>query len=294
MVQGITQTDVAAAICTALSQTVLSRQSALCVARGHHNIRATTVHIMPASQVSDESYSGSTAADRPNVASPSSLSSSSSAQPRPRPPALSLAPSSMQTASGGSSGPGQSSHGQRVALPSALSTHLSLNPSPSRTLSTSSMDSTDSGFSSSVAVSPDSSPLPPPQPLQPSQPALSSTSSPPSSFPPHLPPFSDPSTYLYKVLPRVTCETDYERLGRSMRALEDGCFYYPDLDSDGARALLHEAPEGTFLVRDSSDPRFLFAMTVKTQKGATSVRIQYERGLFQLDCEHHMKRKLPR
>lgn len=100
--------------------------------------------------------------------------------------------------------------------------------------------------------------------------------------------------YLYKVLPRVSSETDYERLGRSMHCLQEGCFYYPDLDSDSARALLEKAPEGTFLVRDSSDAKFLFAITVKTARGATSVRIQYYRGFFQLDCEDQMKRKLPR
>ena len=100
--------------------------------------------------------------------------------------------------------------------------------------------------------------------------------------------------YLYKVLPRVSSETDFERLGRSMQCLQDGCFYYPELDSERARALLEKAPEGTFLVRDSSDVKFLFAITVKTARGATSVRIQYYRGFFQLDCEDQMKRKLPR
>lgn len=100
--------------------------------------------------------------------------------------------------------------------------------------------------------------------------------------------------YLYKVLPRVSSETDFERLGRSMQCLQEGCFYYPELDSESARALLEKAPEGTFLVRDSSDAKFLFAITVKTARGATSVRIQYYKGFFQLDCEDQMKRKLPR
>ena len=100
--------------------------------------------------------------------------------------------------------------------------------------------------------------------------------------------------YLYKVLPRVSSETDFERLGRSMQCLQEGCFYYPELDSESARALLEKAPEGTFLVRNSSDAKFLFAITVKTARGATSVRIQYYRGFFQLDCEDQMKRKLPR
>ena len=129
--------------------------------------------------------------------------------------------------------------------------------------------------------SPSSSPADPSSLLRPGGPSAASSES--SSY-----------LYLYKQLPPVSCDTDYERLGRSMHGLMEGCFYYQDLDSNGARALLERAPEGTFLVRDSSDSRFLFSLTVKTERGATSVRIQYQRGFFQLDCEDQMKRKLPR
>lgn len=105
---------------------------------------------------------------------------------------------------------------------------------------------------------------------------------------------SDAYRYLNLRLPKVSSEVDYERLARSVRGLEEGRFYYKDLDSNAARALLQHSPEGTFLVRDSSDPKFLFALTVKTVRGPTSVRVEYFRGHFQLDCEDDMKRKLPR
>lgn len=85
-----------------------------------------------------------------------------------------------------------------------------------------------------------------------------------------------------------------ERLTRSMEAVMDNCIFYPDLDSVTAKILLQEQEEGVFLIRNSSDPKFIFALSVKTERGATSVRIQYERGFFQLDCEERMKRKLPR
>ncbi|XP_076446527.1 uncharacterized protein LOC143283950 [Babylonia areolata] len=105
---------------------------------------------------------------------------------------------------------------------------------------------------------------------------------------------SESYLYLYKQLPSVTSEVDLDRLGRSMQGLQDGCFYYPSLDSSGARSMLRRAPEGTFLVRASSDPKYLFSISVKTARGATSVRIQYHRGFFQLDCQEGMRRQMPR
>ncbi|XP_076469884.1 uncharacterized protein LOC143300205 [Babylonia areolata] len=93
---------------------------------------------------------------------------------------------------------------------------------------------------------------------------------------------------------KALCQTDLERLERSTKCLQDACCYYPDLNSDGARALLQDCPLGTFLVRGSSDSRFLFAVSIKTERGPTSVRIRYEKGLFQMDCEHPLKSVLPR
>lgn len=79
-----------------------------------------------------------------------------------------------------------------------------------------------------------------------------------------------------------------------MKAVMDNCIFYQDLDSVSAKDLLQDQEEGVFLIRNSSDPKFIFALSVKTERGATSVRIQYERGFFQLDCEERMKRRLPR
>ncbi|KAL8618381.1 hypothetical protein ACOMHN_047453 [Nucella lapillus] len=100
--------------------------------------------------------------------------------------------------------------------------------------------------------------------------------------------------HLYRHLPAITSEVESDRLGRSMQWLEEGCFYYRDLDSTTARSLLRKAPEGSFLVRDSSDSRFLLSITVKLAKGSTSARIRYDGGLFQIDCNDFMKQRLPR
>ena len=41
---------------------------------------------------------------------------------------------------------------------------------------------------------------------------------------------------------------------------------------------------GTFLVRDSSDARYLYALSLQTDKGPTSVRIHYSTEGFRLDA----------
>ncbi|KAL8590023.1 hypothetical protein ACOMHN_007048 [Nucella lapillus] len=154
---------------------------------------------------------------------------------------------------------------------------------PSRTPSSSSVESVDSGVWSpgpSPITPPTTTPFTynnPPTPVQPSPPSLTLTVD------------SRPSAD-----PRTKCEIDLDRLGRSVRALQDACFYYPDLTSDEAQDLLEDAPLGTYLVRDSSDARFLFAVSLKTERGPTSVRIRYEKGHFQMDCASQLKKLLPR
>lgn len=50
-----------------------------------------------------------------------------------------------------------------------------------------------------------------------------------------------------------------------------------------ARDALIGASEGTFLVRDSSHPLYLFTLSIKTQRGPTNVRVEYDSGRFRLD-----------
>ncbi|RUS77513.1 hypothetical protein EGW08_014725 [Elysia chlorotica] len=96
----------------------------------------------------------------------------------------------------------------------------------------------------------------------------------------------------YKPLQR--CMDDFEKLNVVMDELDESHFYWGDMDSDTARRRLRSAPVGTFLVRASSDSRFLYSLSVKTERGATSVRILYEGGLFQFDCDSSIRDQLPR
>uniref|UniRef100_A0A8D2QFM1 Suppressor of cytokine signaling 2 n=1 Tax=Zonotrichia albicollis TaxID=44394 RepID=A0A8D2QFM1_ZONAL len=50
-----------------------------------------------------------------------------------------------------------------------------------------------------------------------------------------------------------------------------------------AKERLQDAPEGTFLVRDSSHSEYLLTISVKTSAGPTNLRIEYQDGKFRLD-----------
>ncbi|XP_008069692.1 suppressor of cytokine signaling 2 isoform X2 [Carlito syrichta] len=59
-----------------------------------------------------------------------------------------------------------------------------------------------------------------------------------------------------------------------------------------AKEKLKEAPEGTFLVRDSSHSDYLLTISVKTSAGPTNLRIEYQDGKFRLDSIICVKSKL--
>lgn len=60
-------------------------------------------------------------------------------------------------------------------------------------------------------------------------------------------------------------------------------WYWGSISAGEAREALLTKSEGTFLVRDSSHPQYMLALSVKTRCGPTSVRIEYSKGCFWLD-----------
>lgn len=60
-------------------------------------------------------------------------------------------------------------------------------------------------------------------------------------------------------------------------------WYWGSISASEAREALLTKSEGTFLLRDSSHPQYMLALSVKTCCGPTSVRIEYSRGAFWLD-----------
>lgn len=90
------------------------------------------------------------------------------------------------------------------------------------------------------------------------------------------------------------CLQEYEILQRNREELMASDFYYPELTSVSARCLLRNNSVGTFLVRDSSNSNYLFSLSVRTQQGATNVRILYQKGLFLFDSDEKIQDRMPR
>lgn len=86
-----------------------------------------------------------------------------------------------------------------------------------------------------------------------------------------------------------------EVLRNSQSELSHCCWYHGSLTWQESSMMLQNTKEGTFLVRDSQDHRFLYSLSVQRPKeGPTSVRIQFHNGLFSLDAEEKIRELMPR
>jgi hypothetical protein len=94
-------------------------------------------------------------------------------------------------------------------------------------------------------------------------------------------------------VPETHPETDMERLTETLKALKLCGWYYEGLTFDKSDELLKDTKVGTFLVRNSSDPRFLFSLSVQTDRGPKSVRLFYINGYFRLDAQPHLQASMP-
>lgn len=88
-------------------------------------------------------------------------------------------------------------------------------------------------------------------------------------------------------------DADLSRVEEALRTLRTSGYYYEGLSWQEADRLLRDRAVGTFLVRDSSDNRFLFALSVQTERGPTSARIHYRKGQFRLDSEDALSSCMP-
>ncbi|XP_076052634.1 uncharacterized protein LOC143032048 [Oratosquilla oratoria] len=90
-----------------------------------------------------------------------------------------------------------------------------------------------------------------------------------------------------------TVEDDHRVLERTRRAVRECGWYMSDLSHNEALAVLRGTQPGTFVLRDSSDPRYLYSFTVQTVKEPTSVRVHYSHGKFRLDCASNASTSMP-
>lgn len=97
----------------------------------------------------------------------------------------------------------------------------------------------------------------------------------------------------YSVVASFLPAWDVERLESVYRRLATCGFYYGRMSVDEAAAKLAMWPVGTFLLRDSSDERYMFSVSVQTSRGTTSIRMSYRSGLFRLDCHPDQEHLMP-
>lgn len=86
---------------------------------------------------------------------------------------------------------------------------------------------------------------------------------------------------------------DLDRISSTWNKLEASGWYHGQLSWQQATNKLKSTPVGTFLIRDSSDPMYLFALSVQTERGPTSIRIHYSNGQFKLDAEALLAGNMP-
>ncbi|XP_012692566.1 suppressor of cytokine signaling 3b [Clupea harengus] len=86
----------------------------------------------------------------------------------------------------------------------------------------------------------------------------------------------------------------YQLVLSAVRKLQESGFYWSAMGGKEASTMLSAEPTGTFLVRDSSDHRHFFTLSVKTATGTKNLRIQCDTCSFYLQTDPRDAQKVPR
>nr|XP_023685579.1 suppressor of cytokine signaling 3-like [Paramormyrops kingsleyae] len=86
----------------------------------------------------------------------------------------------------------------------------------------------------------------------------------------------------YKIF---SSQLQYQLVIGTVCKLQESGFYWGAISGKEANSLLSEEPVGTFLVRDSSDRRHFFALSIKTAFGPKNLRIQCDGNSFFLQAD---------
>ncbi|XP_060704657.1 suppressor of cytokine signaling 7 isoform X1 [Hemiscyllium ocellatum] len=77
---------------------------------------------------------------------------------------------------------------------------------------------------------------------------------------------------------------DSNTFAASLRELEKCGWYWGPMNWDDAEMKLKGKPDGSFLVRDSSDPRYILSLSFRSQGITHHTRMEHYRGTFSLWC----------
>ncbi|KAJ8251458.1 hypothetical protein GJAV_G00221570 [Gymnothorax javanicus] len=98
-------------------------------------------------------------------------------------------------------------------------------------------------------------------------------------------------SYRYKTF---TSKLQHQLILSAVRKLQESGFYWGTITGKEANALLSGEPAGTFLIRDSSDNRHFFTLSVKTASGTKNLRIQCDSCSFFLQTDLKSSQSVPR
>ncbi|TRY90695.1 hypothetical protein DNTS_002896 [Danionella cerebrum] len=87
--------------------------------------------------------------------------------------------------------------------------------------------------------------------------------------------------------PPVVCPlrgADSSSFAASLRELERCGWYWGPMNWEDAEMKLRGKPDGSFLVRDSSDPRYILSLSFRSQGVTHHTRMEHYRGTFSLWC----------
>ncbi|KAH1174431.1 suppressor of cytokine signaling 7 [Mauremys mutica] len=151
-------------------------------------------------------------------------------------------------------------------------------PPPRRSLSL--LDDISGTLPTSVLVGPmgsslQSFPLPPPPPPHA-----------PDAFP-RIVPFRPTEAVNSQTTQHLHCplyRPDSSSFAASLRELEKCGWYWGPMNWEDAEMKLKGKPDGSFLVRDSSDPRYILSLSFRSQGITHHTRMEHYRGTFSLWC----------
>ncbi|GAV08111.1 hypothetical protein RvY_17853 [Ramazzottius varieornatus] len=84
-------------------------------------------------------------------------------------------------------------------------------------------------------------------------------------------------------------EEDQAAVAKSIRMAQQAPWYWGPINAAVAESILEKEPDGTFLVRDSTDARFIFSLSCKFEGKMGHIRIEHQGGHFQFRKINHYK-----
>ncbi|XP_025831472.1 uncharacterized protein LOC108741570 [Agrilus planipennis] len=81
-------------------------------------------------------------------------------------------------------------------------------------------------------------------------------------------------------LPSKNVESKILDFATSIQKVKDYGWYWGPLSSEAAEKILSNEPDGSFIVRDSSDDHYIFSLTFKLNNSVRHVRIEHDQGNF--------------